>query len=458
MGETIHLTVSIGPDKGKQISVPSGGGRVGRSSKNDIVLVDPSMSRFHCRFYFKPGQGLWIADLGSANQTLVNGRPIQDTRLRIGDLIMVGDTVLNVVNDGSDEAQPALLPPSPPAPASHLPVQPAAAPSPESAPASRIDLGFGRSQTPGRKSKRPMLLLIAALMAILAGAVWVANLRGCFKADQGPSRRPVVSPVANPIEGDQPLELRYEKVAATSANIFRYHMEIGNQLMVRIDDIQNNRHVRRETRVDPELLRSLARSIDSAAFFDLEPEYAGVAPDVYEAWDLSVTIGRRTHRVRVLNRLEPDGFKSVREAVEEFGKNELGLAALALEPHKLVELAHDALLQGKKLYDGKEIRHENLTLAIKAFKEVEADLETVEPKPDFYAEAVQKRSDCERELQEKYENIMFLAERAIKLRDWKEAARHLQIIRQIVPDRTDERNKTAFKKLLDVERHLAPEK
>jgi hypothetical protein len=51
-----------------------------------------------------------------------------------------------------------------------------------------------------------------------------------------------------------------------------------------------------------------------------------------------------------------------------------------------------------------------------------------------------------------------MAEKAVKLRDWKEAARHLRIINEMIPDRSDDRNRNAYKKLVDVERRLATEK
>jgi pSer/pThr/pTyr-binding forkhead associated (FHA) protein len=48
--DPVHLMVVRGDDTGKAITVPAAGARLGRSSKNDIVLADPSLSRHHCRF------------------------------------------------------------------------------------------------------------------------------------------------------------------------------------------------------------------------------------------------------------------------------------------------------------------------------------------------------------------------------------------------------------------------
>ena len=99
MSETYHLIVEAGHDKGRKIFVPPDGARLGRASKNDIVIEDPLLSRHHCRLFFKPGGALWITDLGSANQCLVNDKLIQESALQVGDLVTVGETVLKVVSN-----------------------------------------------------------------------------------------------------------------------------------------------------------------------------------------------------------------------------------------------------------------------------------------------------------------------------------------------------------------------
>ena len=130
----------------------------------------------------------------------------------------------------------------------------------------------------------------------------------------------------------------------------------------------------------------------------------------------------------------------------------------ARNPAPTIVLARAAVLLGRSRYDQQAVKNENLALAIRSLKEAEWYLETIEPKPDFYADAMSKRTDWIRELQEKYDNLWFLAERAVKLRDWNEAAKQLRIVCEIVPDRSDERNKNALRKLLEVERHLATQK
>jgi hypothetical protein len=104
------------------------------------------------------------------------------------------------------------------------------------------------------------------------------------------------------------------------------------------------------------------------------------------------------------------------------------------------------------------VSYGNLHGAIRAFTESEWYLETIEPKPDFYAEVLSRKTDCERDLQRRFDDLWFMAEKTVKLRDWKEAARHLRVVIETIPDRSDDRNRNAYKKLVDVERHLATEK
>jgi pSer/pThr/pTyr-binding forkhead associated (FHA) protein len=67
----------------------------GRSSDADLVLADDTVSRKHARIYSARG-ALWLRDLGSRNGTLVNGRSVAHHRLRPGDRITIGASLLRV--------------------------------------------------------------------------------------------------------------------------------------------------------------------------------------------------------------------------------------------------------------------------------------------------------------------------------------------------------------------------
>ena len=430
-----HLVVEAGPDKGLTITVPPHGIRVGRSSNNDVVLKDSVMSRFHCRFFFKPEDGLWAEDLGSANQTLLNQAPMHVARLHVGDRLVLGDTTLKVDNDNLLDVTTRKL--------FDTPI--ADSPADDKIEFRRASNG----KEPGRKPLRAALMTLLILLAALGALLWIHKTTP--RARDAAKSKPADTARA------QTLSISYEKVQADAKNIFRYVLELeANELSIQITDLQNKRQVvgQQHRQVAPEILQSLSDTIEQADFFALKESYQGVATDVWDLIDLTVTINRKTLRVQVLNTQEPEACKTVREAIEEFGQNELGLAALALAPEKLIDLAHSASLLGHSLYDQREVKHDNLAKAIRSLHEVEWYLETIEPKPDFYASAMDLRMEAEREIQATSDDIMFLAERAIRLKDWNEAALQLRLLCEKIPDRADIRHQNARKKLLAVERHL----
>lgn len=438
-------------DLGRKFSVGPDGARIGRSSKSDIVLVDESLSRHHCRVYVKPGEGLWVSDLGSANNTLLNDQPITDAKARAGDTITIGDTVLRVLHDGIQAAPPVVS----------TPVQPPAQPSPTPqvqpvAGTPRIDLGLGESKNPApgvpsakTNSARVQLYVTAAVCLILAGAAVL------FKLSQIEAKRPEIKPQPKP-PVNRTLELSYEKIEASHENIFRYYLELtaDGKLAVQVDDLQNNEHLRKEkAKVDARTLTNLADALANTDFFTLAPEFSGIRPDVLDKWDLSITIGPKTHRSVVVNRVQPEMYKAATDLIEEFGKVELKIIPIQYSPEKRMAMAHDAYVQGRKLRDESKIRTDNIAKAIKAFGEAEWLLKGVEPKPDFFTEMITILADCKKELQKSYEDSNFNAERATRLEDWTEAAKHLRTMLELLPD-DDQRVPDVRKRLLYVESKL----
>jgi hypothetical protein len=76
--------------EGRRHVVPPSGGLIGRSRECDVVLADANVSRRHAEI--RPSAEGWtIADLGSTNGVLVNGRRISGAEvLRPGDRIALG--------------------------------------------------------------------------------------------------------------------------------------------------------------------------------------------------------------------------------------------------------------------------------------------------------------------------------------------------------------------------------
>jgi len=102
------VQVLEGPDAGR--TYPLGPRtRAGRSSDNDVRLGDPQASRLHAVVEWLQGDYV-LTDQGSRNGTFLNGVQLEGpARLRDGDLIKIGNSLLRVVAP----AAPAARPPTP---------------------------------------------------------------------------------------------------------------------------------------------------------------------------------------------------------------------------------------------------------------------------------------------------------------------------------------------------------
>ena len=103
MGSTHWLSMIAGHKVGQRFEISTKQGTIGRGPSNAIQVIDAEVSRIHCR-YLVVGNSLELADLESANGTLVNGKTVDHCRLGDGDKITVGSTVFEVeINDVADE-------------------------------------------------------------------------------------------------------------------------------------------------------------------------------------------------------------------------------------------------------------------------------------------------------------------------------------------------------------------
>ncbi len=69
---------------------------IGRSNDLDMVLAEDMVSRKHARIAFQ-GDDIFIEDLASTNGTFVNGEKIKRSKLREGDRVLIGTSILKVV-------------------------------------------------------------------------------------------------------------------------------------------------------------------------------------------------------------------------------------------------------------------------------------------------------------------------------------------------------------------------
>src|SRR5262245_4948387 len=77
---------------------------IGRSSDLDMVLVEDMVSRKHAKISTQGGQ-IVISDLASTNGTFVNGEKIRKMRLKEGDRILIGTSIIKLVSMDPASAQ-----------------------------------------------------------------------------------------------------------------------------------------------------------------------------------------------------------------------------------------------------------------------------------------------------------------------------------------------------------------
>jgi len=136
---------------------------IGRSSELDMVLIEDMVSRKHARISLQQGE-ISISDLGSTNGTFVNGEKVKRARLKEGDRIPIGTSILKLVSvpraAGAIDAKQAQQ---------HL----------EKAAAAHEKRSGGRTAVQGRLEEVPLVDLLQLLSTSKkTGAIVIKGYRG----------------------------------------------------------------------------------------------------------------------------------------------------------------------------------------------------------------------------------------------------------------------------------------
>jgi diguanylate cyclase (GGDEF)-like protein len=102
------LVVILGHDVGTRV-VLEGSVEIGRDPACELPLHDDNVSWRHARVEDRGGGEWVVVDLGSTNGTLVNGQAHAGAKLRVGDRVFMGKSVLEVQQDPVRDAQAAEL-------------------------------------------------------------------------------------------------------------------------------------------------------------------------------------------------------------------------------------------------------------------------------------------------------------------------------------------------------------
>lgn len=95
-----RLIITKGPDEGTDFTIGDEPVTFGRLATCEVTINDTKASRNHARIEARGGAHE-LVDLGSANGTLVNGRPVKKQRLYGGDVITIGTTDIRFQADAA---------------------------------------------------------------------------------------------------------------------------------------------------------------------------------------------------------------------------------------------------------------------------------------------------------------------------------------------------------------------
>ncbi len=98
--ETVSYTLEIGWNRGgsQRFHLRDGFTIVGRAPASDVVIDDPSVSRYHARIELS-GRRLDIRDLDSTNGTRINGRWVGAAPLETGDHVRFGSVEARITSE-----------------------------------------------------------------------------------------------------------------------------------------------------------------------------------------------------------------------------------------------------------------------------------------------------------------------------------------------------------------------
>lgn len=431
-----HLIIEIGKEVGRELTIPDAGMKFGRSPANDIVLDDNAVMLFHGRFFFKSDGSLWVTDFGAGEKTRVGGEPIDEHQLNTGDLVSVGNTAFRVINIHKDLVEEIRT-----APVKEIEVE-------------TIDLGFKRSKNkleraaetkgPASRLSHRLTLVATAFLTLLVVFLVLFSVQKIISGND-----------ANGVEKEY-LTLRYERVVGNNNNIFRYHLEldIDGNLTLSMNDLDSKRKFDRTVKISPNVIKTLSGQIEKTGFFALEGNQIGEEPG-YNLYDLAILRNGLMKHVKVLNVNKPsDSSQKIAALLEEFARSQLDIPlSWTRSTEELFELAEAAFDVGQKKWEAREVRSANLAEAIVNFQETVNCLVGIEPKPELYLQAENLLEEAVALRDKRYEDYMFAADRAIRLRQWNEAQRSLRYLQDLIPT-DDKRFDEIQRKLIGVEERL----
>jgi pSer/pThr/pTyr-binding forkhead associated (FHA) protein len=110
-GEHSYLVTNLLRGKTQALMQPQQVWVIGRDPKRALIPIqDIRLSRCHAAIKFIKGQGFYLIDLDSRNQSLVNGEPVRQSLLKDGDQVRLGSVSFTFFLCQSTRILPSLTP------------------------------------------------------------------------------------------------------------------------------------------------------------------------------------------------------------------------------------------------------------------------------------------------------------------------------------------------------------
>ncbi len=97
VGKELAFEIVEGPKKGVKFFLPKGNVIIGRTSEADLSIDDDKIRRKHALVEAFGSDQIFISDLASTNGTFLNGMRVRSIKMKDGDEIKFGATVMKFI-------------------------------------------------------------------------------------------------------------------------------------------------------------------------------------------------------------------------------------------------------------------------------------------------------------------------------------------------------------------------
>jgi pSer/pThr/pTyr-binding forkhead associated (FHA) protein len=489
----IQLYFLSGIYRTKTYDVPPTGVILGRSSSCDLSIQDAILSRQHCRIYSE-GDQVYLCDLNSANGTTLNGHDIDTTpqRLKDGDIVGLGESLFSVTIKGAQGSSPLEAPPAAPAPlqatanplqwsetsdpdlvAAAAPLTPQPMATPQPAPAKQedlsdvLDLGLNTplvddaaapaTQGSGKKFLRLLIVALLLLITTFGGLIFYEKFTQASVAKAKALANERVEPLQD--ARTAPFDVTYEHLLISPQSVFSYRLTFASAtglLILRSESIGDGDRSFEEQKAlsEQEIVR--LREVFINHHYERIPEQypeQTTTPCTFDRKHLHIALGRNLW-ARTSENYASNDYEKLCLALESCAGDLLNLKAAQYSIAELLDFARGHLDDAEAYWLRIAQGDDNLCKSYENYREAEAYLRTINPKPDFAKEIQRGIDKTSALMDERYNDYKLTVDQAYHGRDEALEARALSRIMRLLPA-ADERYRQAEMRLeiLEGKRH-----